>query len=322
MRPFSELTERGKIRRLHGVARAALAFYGLSEASIRCIARETNTTFRVDTPDGRRLALRIQSDPDDTEVDTATEVAWLRFLEHSAVDAVRVVPALDGADLVSVEVPGVPGTRTCVLFSWVPGRPVGDDASPEDYHRLGLLAAGLHDHGERWQMPPGLHPLVWDRVFYYPTEPVVLYEERFRHHLTPERTRVVRAVEEIAAAELSRLHRERPVIVLHGDLHPWNVHTHRGRLTVFDFEDLMLGAAVQDIAITLFYGRDGGAYPEVRAAFQEGYSSVREWPVEFDGQLEILMAARTVSFINYVLRMDLDPDDHIPRMTERIRRVL
>jgi Ser/Thr protein kinase RdoA (MazF antagonist) len=31
---------------------------------------------------------------------------------------------------------------------------------------------------------------------------------------------------------------------------------HRGRLTAFDFEDVMRGLPVQDIAITLSYGRE------------------------------------------------------------------
>jgi Ser/Thr protein kinase RdoA (MazF antagonist) len=177
-------------------------------------------------------------------------------------------------------------------------------------------------HGEAWQQPPGLHPLVWDRVFYYPTEPVILYDEPYRNLMTPERTEVVRAVEGKCASELSRIHRERPVSVLHGDLHPWNVMRQRDRLAVFDFEDLMIGGAVQDIAITLFYNRDHEDYVGLRAAFQHGYVTIRPWPVEYEGQLELLMAARTVMFINYVLRMDFDPDEYIPMATERIRQVL
>ena len=76
---------------------------------------------------------------------------------------------------------------------------------------------------------------------------------------------------------------------------------YRGRLTVFDFEDVMVAAPVQDIAITLFYNRSHPEYDAIRAAFEEGYRRIREWPVEWDGQIELLMAARTVMFINYVI---------------------
>jgi len=323
MKPYQALSEAGRIRRLHGLARTALHHYPFDVARLRCIARDTNTTFRVDTTDGQTFALRVASDPDDTTHDLATELAWLRALEQvSEIDAVSVLSTRDGDGFVEVDHPGVPGSRECVVFSWVPGRTVGDDATSEDYFRLGELAARLHDHGERWPLPADLRPLVWDRIFYYPTEPVVLYEDRYRQHLTPHRRKVVEAVEAKAANELSRLHREVPVSVLHGDLHPWNVHTHRTRLIVFDFEDLMIGAPVQDIATTLFYNRDHPGYADLCAAFEAGYRTLRLWPVEWEGQLELIMAARTVSFINYVLRMDLDVDEHIPRMTKRIERVL
>ena len=46
-----------------------------------------------------------------------------------------------------------------------------------------------------------------------------------------------------ASAESMRL--------LHGDLHQWNVRSYRGVLSPIDFEDLMLGWPVQDIATTL-----------------------------------------------------------------------
>ena len=323
MKPFGELTEQGKTRRLHGLARTVLGEYDLEVARLRCIARHTNSTFRVDTTTGERFALRVGTDPVDTEVDTPTEVAWLRALEEEpGIDAVHVIPTGDGADLVEIDHPGVDGLRTCVLFSWIPGRAIGDAAGPGDYHRRGELAARLHDHGQAWRRPPGLRPLVWDRIFYYPTEPVVLYQEQYQHLLMPERTRIVRAVEAKAAAELARLHRDQQTFILHGDLHPWNIHTHRGRLVAFDFEDLMVGAPVQDVAISLFYNRDHEAYGELCSAFEEGYRSIRPWPVEWEGQLELLMAARTVSFINYVLRMDFEPEQYIPRWIERIQRVL
>lgn len=323
MKPFAELTEVGKIRRLHGLARKALRQYDFEVVRLRCIAHEINWTFRVDTSDRRTLALRVATDPQDTDVHTPTEVAWLRAIEEAPeIDAVRVIPTASGDDFVELEHPGVPGARACVIFSWVPGRTIGESAGPEDYLALGRLAARLHDHGESWRMPGDLQPLVWDRVFYYPTEPVVLYEDRFRHHLTRSRTEVVRAVEQAAATELERLHRELPTFIIHGDLHPWNVHRYRERLIVFDFEDLMIGAPVQDVAITLYYNRSRPQYDDLVAAFREGYTGLRPWPVERDGQLELLMGARTVSFINYVLRMGIDPDQYLPRWIGALKRLL
>ncbi len=217
--------------------------------------------------------------------------------------------------------PGVPSPRKCVLFSWLPGRPLGDAATVEDYRRLGELAARLHDHGERWPLPATAQPLVWDRVFYYPAEPVALYDPVHAAVMTPERRTIVEKFEAPAQAELGRLHRTGPRSVIHGDLHPWNVHRHRGRLLVFDFEDAMIGAPVHDIAITLFYNRGRPDYPALRQTLEGGYGTRRRWPVEYNGQLEVLMAARTLIFINYVLRLGLGAEDYVPNAVERIRAV-
>ncbi len=323
MRSYDDLTEHGKIRRLHRLARAALAQYDIDVVRLRCIARDTNTTFRVDCAGGATYSLRVGTRPEDTEVDTATELAWLDALRGDPRIGAPEPQRTRSGELVTVITdPGVTAPRKCVLFSWLPGRPIGDAATARDYEKLGELAARLHDHGERWQRPATARPLVWDRVFYYPTEPVVLYDAVHAPVMTPKRRAFVREVEARAAAELDRLSRTALRSVLHGDLHPWNVHRHRNNLLVFDFEDVMVGAPVQDIAITLFYNRDRTDYPALRDAFEKGYRTLRPWPVEYDGQLELLMAARTVMFINYVLRLGLDAEEYVPMAVGRISAVL
>ena len=96
-------------------------------------------------------------------------------------------------------------------------------------------------------------------------------------------------------------------ILIHGDLHFWNVHLHRGKLYAIDFEDIMLGYPLQDVAVTLSYGREREGYPAWKEAFYQGYSSIREWPVKDQAQMETLIAARSVMFINYVARIDPKP---------------
>ena len=98
--------------------------------------------------------------------------------------------------------------------------------------------------------------------------------------------------------------------LIHGDLHPGNVHTYRSRLIALDFEDVMWGHRVQDVAITLFYERDHPGYADFRAAFEEGYRSAAAWPAAYDGELEHFMAARTVMFINYVANIENDPSQY------------
>lgn len=318
MRPFAELTDTGQVRRLRRLATTALGRYPIVVRRLRLLATDTNTIFRIDTADGRRLALRVGTAPDTIVTDIALETAWLEALADSGIEVVGIVPSNDGARFVEVEDPDVDGVRRCAVFTWVPGRTPGSGATATDYRHLGELSARLHDHGTHWSPPAGTLGVAWDRVFYAPDDPVVMYDQRFRGLMTPERTRVVRVVEARCGEELERTYRGGRPIVVHGDLHPWNVHRHRGRLIAFDFEDVMWATPVQDIAISLYYNRDRPDHTDLVAAFRDGYTIHRPWPVEHDRQLELLWAARTILFINYVLRTGDHPDDHVPRMTARI----
>jgi Ser/Thr protein kinase RdoA (MazF antagonist) len=300
-----------------------LSRYPITVSRLRFLAAHTNVTYRVDTEDGRVFALRVGSTLEDTDVDVASEMAWLSALvRESDVPVVRPVENAEG-ELVTVAVgAGVPEERRCVLFSWLPGSVLADRISTARYEDLGELAAQLHDHGERWRPPRTFRPLVWERVFYYSTEPVVLFEPRYRRWMTPERTDIVRRAIEIITPELGRLHRERCPRVIHGDLQMGNVMVHRGRLTAFDFEDVMRGAPVQDIAITLSYGRARPDYGELRRAFRAGYERRRGWPVDFEGQLELLMAARKVMFLNYLLRTETKPEDFVAASISDVGRLV
>jgi Ser/Thr protein kinase RdoA (MazF antagonist) len=325
VRPFAELTERGRVRRIRQVAEVALAWYDLDVVRLRFAAAATNSVFRVDAADGCSYALRVGTTRADTEVDTAAETAWLAALDRDTdLPLVKLCLNRDGLAVTHAQADGVPEVRSCVLFKWLPGALLDDRASPTTYAELGRIAAALHDHGRSWDPPPGLRPLVWNRIFYYPDEPVVMFEPAHRSVLYSSRLALFETVMERAETELATLHRTGRPGYIHGDLNPWNAMVNRSGVTVFDFEDVMLGFPVQDVAIALFYGRDRGDYQALCAGFRTGYASRRPWPVEYDGQLELLMAARSIMFVNYVMRTSPSADDaYSPtRYTERVTKRL
>ncbi len=316
---WEQLTEAGKFRRLRPLALAALRHYDLEPLRLRLVGGFTNAIFRVDTADGP-LALRIdylQEHPDES---AEVEAAWLDALANDTdLDVVRLVHARSGEPFVREEAVGVPGARRCTLFEWIPGRPLEDHMTPTQYRRLGSLSARLHLHGATFQPPR--RPMAMDTVFYWPTDPIVYRLPEHAHHFTGDRLELLERT--IAAVEpaYARLDPGGAQII-HADLHMWNVHVYRNRMIALDFEDVAWGHPVQDVAITLFYGRSDPRYPALRAAFEEGYRTVAPWPVEYPGQLEQFMAARTVMFINFVLNMDDGPTDFFDHAFERLRSFL
>jgi Ser/Thr protein kinase RdoA (MazF antagonist) len=314
MKPYNELTHRGKLRRLHRLAVKALEDYDLNVKWIRFMTIETNTMFKVQSEEGENYVLRIYSDEETTLKENQTEIFWLQALIRDTDLKVSVpVTRKDGESITITAIPGVPGERRCVLFKWIPGRALENYLNPGNYFKLGETMAKLHDHAETLKpLPADIQPKKWDKAFYYPDESAIYNTAAYRHLFPPERIDLIDKVITRADEEFEKLYADQGgQILIHGDLHYWNVHIYRGELYIMDFEDVMLGYPVQDIAITLYYGRQRDDYAALREAFTQGYTSLRMWPVDRDGQIETLIAARSVNFINYVARIDPSPQEYI-----------
>ena len=321
MKAWDDLTERGKFRRLRPLAVAALQRYDIVPQRLRFVGGFTNALYRVDTSD-RAYALRVDYMQDHRDTDVDIEVAWLDALAADTdLDVCRIVHAADGAPWVMAAAPGVPGERRVTMFEWIPGKPIADALSPERYHQLGRLAAGLHRHGAGF-VPPH-RPMEWNKVFYWPEEfdPVVHHLPEHAHHFTGDRRQVLEQTIAAVQPAFDRLDAA-AAQVIHGDLHPWNVHAYRKRLIAFDFEDVAWGHPAQDVAITLFYERSNPMYGELRVAFEEGYRTVALWPVAYEGELEHFMAARTVMFVNFVLNLGGDQTEFYEVAFSRLRQFL
>jgi Ser/Thr protein kinase RdoA (MazF antagonist) len=321
MKPYSELTRLGKIRRLRKVVLKALDDYDLRVEGVDFMTIETNTMFKIRTVDAEKFVMRIYSDEETTLRENRAEMFWLdALMRDSDIPVTEPVPRRDGEYISVVSVPGVPQESRCVLFRWVPGRVLEQSLSPDNYYKFGATLAGLHNHAQCLKpLPAWIQPKKWNKVFYYPDEPVVYNTQPYAHLFPPQRIALLDAVivraDDLFGELFSNLDGQ---ILIHGDLHFWNVHLHRGQLYVIDFEDIMLGYPLQDVAVTLSYGRDRDGYPDWKDAFQQGYSGIRAWPAAGKAQIETLIAARTVMFINYVARIDPQPEEYIQSRCVRL----
>jgi Ser/Thr protein kinase RdoA (MazF antagonist) len=325
LKPYEKLTRLGKLRRLRQIALKALTYYDLQLKWVKFLTTETNTMFQIRTRDNQKFVLRIYSDEESTLDENRAEMFWLHALKRDIdLRVTEAVPRRDGEYITIVSTTGVPGERRCILFKWVPGRTLVNYLTSDNYYKLGQTLAMLHDHAERLKpLPPDIQPKKWDKVFFYPDEPVVYDTAEYSHLFPIERVALLNGVIARADDAFEKLYADPDgLILLHGDLHYWNVHVYQGEFYVIDFEDVMLGYPVQDVAITLSYGRQQEGYKELRAAFKGGYTGLRTWPAESERQIQTLMAARSVNFINYVARIDPSPQEYIEQRCEGLKQHL
>lgn len=314
MKPYNQLTRLGKLRRMRSLASKALTAYDLRVKWVKFLADDTNISFKVRSTDGDNYVLRIYSDEETTLAENQAEVYWLEALRRDTdLRFTEPVPRVDGSTITLASHEGIPGEKRCILFTWVPGRVLEEGLSTGNYFKLGVTLAKLHDHAESIRpLPESIQPKKWDKVFYYPDEPVVYNDPQYKHLFSDLKINIINRTISIADREFARLYADQEgQILIHGDLHYWNVNLYRGELYIMDFEDVMLGYPVQDVAITLYYGRNREQYPDLREAFQRGYTSHRVWPVSRQGQIETLQAARSINFINYVARIEAAPQEYI-----------
>ena len=302
MKPYSSLTVRGQARRLRKLALNALTHYELDVARLRLIINDMNGIFRIDTRDGYKYILRVTMPEGGQNLDhVAAEMDWLTALAHDTdISVPSPLPARDGSLVVEAGASGVPEARLCEIFSWVEGKDIADDMSVVNISKLGELMAGLHTHALTYRPPTDLSLLRFDRVFPFP-EPVVLFDEAFSPLFPAERRVIYEKTIAWAQASIDRLKASgEPMRIIHGDLHQWNVLNRRGVLSPIDFEDLMLGWPVQDIATTLYHF-DTKNFAELRAAFEEGYTRHSPWAERHAGEIDSFIAARGVGLANFVL---------------------
>ncbi|MBN2501535.1 MAG: phosphotransferase [Anaerolineales bacterium] len=315
MKPFHQLTGRGMALRLRKMALAALDGYHLDVTRVRLLRNSYNGIFRVDTATGDKYVVRVSLPGERQRKEILAEMTWLDAIKRET--DLRVPYPLRtraGELLTTVEVPGVPEPRHCTVFGWVPGADLAQRISPENLSKVGQFAARLHDHAEDFTPQEGFWLKTYDRVFPNSFE-VALFSDPRSDLLPPERRAVFQQAHDRVGAALEKLYaRPDKPIVLHADFHQGNIKVYRGQITALDFDDTMLGYPIQDIAISFYYFSRYANFPELRQAYQEGYTALRSWPQDYEGQIELFMAGRGLALTNFLLQ---HPDPGFQQMLPR-----
>jgi Ser/Thr protein kinase RdoA (MazF antagonist) len=222
MKPYHELTYRGKLRRLRTLVIDVLPAYDLDVKKVSFFTKETNTMFQVATEARDRYVMRVYSDEETTARENQAEMFWLdAIIRDTDIKVCEPVRRRDGGYISIACMDGVPKERRCVLFKWVPGRPLAENLTPYGYYQLGQTLAKLHDHAQQLNpLPASIQPKQWDKVFYYPDEPVVYNTAAYRQYFPPERIALLDEVIQRADSLFRQLYADSDgKMLIHGDLH-------------------------------------------------------------------------------------------------------
>lgn len=322
--PFDRLTGRGQARRVRVLAKNALGHYDLAVERMQLMQHLFNTLFRLDTADGRRFVLRVNRAGGRSLTDIRSETAWLVALRR---DTDLVVPeplaSRDGRLVVEAEAPDIPEPRHCVIFGWIPGHNVRRSLSPRITYLMGEAMAKLHDHVDSFQPPPGFTDLTLAKVMAY-GGPEQLEAEVPNPALTPKRRALLREAVERAQEAVDHIYQDQQGRrFIHADLHYGNIRLDGGRLHVIDFDDSLWGYPVQDIGISLFYLQHLPNFAELRAAFMEGYCSLRPSPEDYPGQIDAMIVQRRLDLFSYLIQAEHPAvRAMVPTLLERSEPVL
>ena len=315
MKSFGELSERGQARRLRPLALAALARYDLEVTGLRLISNGWNCVYRVDTTDGPQVIRVSRPSPGAHDRSVASEIEFMTALVEGTELAVPpVMRNRDGGLVTLASATDVPESRECVVFGWIGGPDVAEHRSPQTWEKLGELMATMHAFAETWAPSAAFHVTDYDSCIPYGEALVVFEPGRTElYGLEP----VLREATDVTNQRIGELRRRGQSMVIHGDLHQWNVKIKHGILSPFDFEDLLTAAPILDIATSLYYVHGDDDYLDLARGFKAGYERIRAWPEREPGEMERLMFARSLDLLNAVL---LDTSLDIGDMERFVRK--
>jgi Ser/Thr protein kinase RdoA (MazF antagonist) len=283
------------IRTLAALARTALAAYGVKTARVRRVGSSFNTVLHVVTTDGRHLSVRISPKerihPEGSE---EAEADWLDCLADAGAMVKRALRTTAGRASVTVESPGVPYPRSCMVFEWSPGQMLRERVTAPLLVNSGRLLAQLHEIAALTGPPIPPHGVpICDRIVYFSVA---------------DRLRTLRAqygtlfddARARAESTLSRIWRDQSTSahLVHGDFTPSNIVVNRSKVTAIDFQDMVWAPEVIDISVVIAVLGSATDHAERIAAFRRGYEQRRLWPEVGANDMEDLIAARRLSVTN------------------------
>lgn len=301
----NELPQEDLKERLHGLANGSLELWGLPEdASARLINVSENATYLVETPDGRfKSVLRVHRESYHSRRAIECEFAWTHALrEEGYVRTPEAIRGRDGRIVQTGESEDLPNPRYMVMFEFAPGETPDEDGPDVVKHfgELGAMAARLHEHAIRWQRPQPFERLVWNLESVYRAN-ATWGNWRNGPNLCANEQEILERVERTVIQRLRAFGQsEQRYGLIHADMRLANLLVDGDTIWLIDFDDCGFGWFMYDFAAGISFIEDHPKIPEMRAAWVDGYRSVRELPDADEWEIDSFIMLRRMALLGWL----------------------
>ncbi len=310
----------GKYDRYKNLATLALKNYDIDVLGVTFLVEETNVFFEVITKDNKYVLKVFQEESSKLE-DNLIEVFFLdEITKRTNLIVPSVLHSKTGKAITFVYDETEKLEKRFCVYNFLEGVDIDGFETIENIVELGKATAILHKASKEISIPISMKPKRWDNVFYYRDEEVLYNTEEYKQYYKKEDIQLLDKLIKYVNEKLQHYYLCE-TFLLHADLNPWNVKLENGKIRLFDFEEGMIGSFIHEIAIFLFYYKydERDNYEDMKNAFIKGYSEILDVPKFDEFDIELLMIARRLNFINYILMINDSPNDYIELNMKRIK---
>jgi Ser/Thr protein kinase RdoA (MazF antagonist) len=277
--------------RVRRCAADALRAYGAPpDARVDLLNVSENATFLVSDPEAGPSVLRVHRLGYHTELEIASELAWMDALRAEAgVRTPRVLPARDGRRIVTVAERAGGAERQCVRFEFLPGiEPAGETGgalAASHFAELGEITARMHRHASGWSRPAWFTRFHWDYA--------AAFGETARWGRWQDGIGVGPA-ERAILTRLDRVLRARLAAfgagparygLVHADTRLANLLVHDGSISVIDFDDSGFSWYLYDLGTAVSFFEDSPEVPALVDSWLTGYHRAGQLPAEDQAEI-------------------------------------
>jgi len=286
----------------------ALDSFPVNADNVKLVALSENVTFRVLSRDSDAdYALRLHRPGYNSIEELNSERLWAAALKEAGLSVQDSLVTHQGHHFELVDIPGTGEQRYAGMTTWLEGTPLSSYLETQSdagerrrtFHRIGEIAATIHNQSTRWHEPQGFTRRRLDLDGLLGVAPIW---GRFWEHaeLTAADSALLLRARERARAALDA-YGQRPdnFSLIHADLHPENIVHNGDDLALIDFDDSGYGWHIYEMASGLIEDRLSPGFEPLRAALLDGYRDHRPLAERDIAMLDTFLLIRGMAIIGW-----------------------